>query len=375
HAGVVTLRSQPRRCAHQVHGRDGEGRARRLARRRARYGSAGEADTPGTLALDTLYSADAGSAKGVYYRVFEAEKGLDGTRKTLYSGGRADHELPPGEYFVTASIDKVSGEGTFTVEPGKKTDGVIDLNAGRVTVKVFSTEGGDEVSGNYFYFSEAALNLEGERQSVYSGGAKDFFLAAGDYHVRVRNDLASAEQEFSITPGKLTEVNLYYNAGIANVVVRATEGGEPLGTYNYLLESTVGLDGKRKSLKSGGHTKYFVPAGTYVLSSRWGIATGEVEFEVNANQATQVELILDAGRIEFTVVDEDGNEVRGYRWLSESATGLDGTRKGLQSGGHSDYSVPVGTYHIRVKDGDKVGELDGIVVEAGKTTKVQVEIK
>jgi len=135
-----------------------------------------------------------------YIKIYETEKQLDGTRKLITAGNqRGLFKLPAGKYHVVANIGKVSASQEVIITAGKRTETVINANAGALQVT-----GSTKINLTIF---EAEKSLDGTRSIIASYRPRlPLMLPAGKYILIGKENKKTMEVPFEITAGKLTEI-------------------------------------------------------------------------------------------------------------------------------------------------------------------------
>lgn len=140
----------------------------------------------------------------IYLEVVEAEKALDGSRKsvTYGYGGTQDFELAPGDYVVLYKLAGASGEVPFSIKTAEVSDVPLVLDAGILVVK---TPGDD-----YVELLGAQKTIEGNRKSFDYGYGPEFTttLAAGDYVVLSKVGDGETETPITIKAGERFELTV-----------------------------------------------------------------------------------------------------------------------------------------------------------------------
>jgi Ca-activated chloride channel family protein len=144
---------------------------------------------------------------GLAVRVYKAAKRIDGTREDVTYGYGPDsgHDLPPGDYVLTAEMGAARGEAPFTVRVGERTDAGVVLNAG---VLAISAPGAKELR-----VYRAAKDIQGNRTSVAYAYEPDYqtTVNAGDYVVTAirGDDNVETEAPVSVGAGERAEVTIH----------------------------------------------------------------------------------------------------------------------------------------------------------------------
>ena len=140
-----------------------------------------------------------------YIEIFEAQKALDGSRKSVaYTyGAGAQFDLPPGDFVAFVKLGSAEAEVPFTVKTGERVDIQVPLNAG---VAAFTF--GD--SSIYLEVFEAKTDINGNRRSVAYGYGPEWqtTFTAGDYIAVVDFGGGPTETPFTVTAGERLELTI-----------------------------------------------------------------------------------------------------------------------------------------------------------------------
>ncbi len=121
--------------------------------------------------------------------------------------------LPAGEHRVLARHGESSGSATMIVEPGSSQTVAVDLDAGRVSMRL--TTGQPSAAQPFTWFSVYRIERDASgrerRQRVYNDGyyaSTDIVLPSGEYIAFARTDRYRGERAFVITPGSNIAVDI-----------------------------------------------------------------------------------------------------------------------------------------------------------------------
>lgn len=338
----------------------------------------------GIVIPSALWSEGGDPVKDAYFRIYDAAEDADGKRRQVtYGGGAPRFTVPAGEYYITAKVGDALIGNTIAVAPGEATQVSLILGAGVLKPTAYYTEGGDQVDDAYYRVYEPEPDASGKRRQVtYGGGTPSFKLPAGKYHVTAKIGEALVGKDVEVLAGQPTEVSLVLGAGVLSLFAAASEGGDTVRkVYFRVYAAKKDIEGNRKQVTAGGgQPKFQLPAGTYLVTAKWGQALAEREVEVTAGELTEATVTLNAGRVVARAVDQDGTPVaKGvYYRLFAAKKDIEGNRKQLTAGGGKSLEafVPAGKYVIQVSVGPRsniAGTLD-IEVGAGELVEVQVPV-
>ncbi len=321
----------------------------------------------------------------MFWWVNETEQDIEGNRKNVtYTGSATDIlELPTRNYQIVGRYGVTFADTEVTVEPGKLTDLVLNLNAGNFRVNAAATQGGDILKDNmYYWVFEPNTDLEGNRKTVtYSGSAEEIFrLSAGDYLVRARHGNAFAEQTVTIKPGELTDLTFDMNAGYLRVATTMSEGGAPLDKdmYYWVFEPNMDLEGNRKTVTYSGSAKdiFRLPAGDYLLRSRHGVAFKDTTVTVTPGVLTDKLIVQNSGRVKLNAFQTQGGQALTsglYWWVYQPTGDLEGTEKQITYTGSAEpiFILPEGDFIIAVRYGGEITRAN-MSLKSGEEKKIEV---
>lgn len=321
----------------------------------------------------------------MFWWVFETEQDLEGNRKQAAIDGDATAiiELPAREYLVRARYGQSFTETTITVEPGKLTDTVVNLNAGHLRVKAAATEGADALTKDMFYWVlSPTKDLEGNRKQIaIDGDAQPIFrLTAGEYLIRARHGQAFKEELVTIEPGELTDLTFDMDAGYLRVNTVMAENGEALkkDMFYWVLSPTTDLEGNRKQIAIDGAASpiFRLPAGDYILKTRHGAAFKETPVTVTAGAVLDKIIVQNSGRVKMNAVQTAGGAplATGVFWWIYQPTGdIEKTEKqvAIDGGAQPIFILPEGEYVVAVRYGGEITRAP-LKITSGEEKQVEV---
>jgi len=326
------------------------------------------------LKVKTLLTEGGEEIPAQYY-IFDPKRDIKGKRKTLHFGSKQEIPLPAGDYVVRAVWGKASVEEPFTLTAGETLEKTFVLGAGALKVNTVLKEGGEEVE-SYVNIFEPQTDLKGKRKRVTGGtNSKAFELPAGTYLVRAKWGNAEVEETIDVVPGAKTEPTLVLEGGILNFSATASEGGEEVKPYVNIYSAAKDLKGNRKRITGGPNKSFQLPAGKFVLIARWGRAEAEAEAEVKAGEATDVDMVMNAGVLVLNpVIDGQIAEPTPYYNIYMAEKDLKGKPIRIDGGNKSEFILPAGSYTIIVKSNPYRGEATA-EVEAGSRIETTIEVE
>lgn len=271
--------------------------------------------------------------------------------------------VPPGSYIMRSingptELDQpveISATGLSTPE--------VVLNAGILSIKVLSEEGGTPDQNGYF---------EMVGNGVQTGGYGEGWIVfpAGKYDLSTRLGEMNASEAVTITAGEVLERTIILGVGVPVFTAYYAEGVPVDGSQSFdVFEAKPGLDGKRKSVMTiydaGAAPK--LPPGDYVVVGEAGKARAEVAFTVKSGQRFDVPVILNAGIVAITAPNAKSLDV------FEARVGLDGTRNRIASdyGDAFQIILPAGDY-VALVEADKASAEAPFTVKAAERTELTI---
>ena len=236
--------------------------------------------------------------------------------------------------------------------------------------------------GLFWRIYDAKKDMDGSREEVNRSAKEAPFidLVAGDYYVEAAYGKTQFGEEFSITAGETTTVELILNAGHVRVNATATDGGEALddAMFYRVYKSAKNLDGSREEVDvSGRNVALFkLPAGDYVVRGRHGKAIVEAPVTVSAGELTEQTLNMNVGYLKATTVFSEGGspvDKGAFYRVFEAKTNLAGDRKEIDVSGNQQplFRLPAGEYVLFVKHGAATAEKP-VTVSAGSLAEEQL---
>ncbi len=140
----------------------------------------------------------------VFFEVVEANKAIDGSRKSLtYSYGTGTKlDVPAGDFVLTAKLGSATAEVPFTAKAGEMQEVVVNMNAGVLAVTAPGAYSVEILS--------AKKDIQGNRKSIatHFGAEVQDTLPTGDYVLLVKyeGDVAPKEMNATVKAGERSEV-------------------------------------------------------------------------------------------------------------------------------------------------------------------------
>ncbi len=311
-----------------------------------------------------------------------------------YGGGfQPQYEMEPGEYVarVVSHKGKATAEQAFIVpEEGLTKVEVLFPQEGRVALKAVNTAGGEAVSDVRWEVLAVPKNEMDKPTTVTYGGGitPEYQLLPGRYIAKVtaQKGQATAQQEFEVQPGKVTNQEVLLSEE-GQVVLHAVHqaGSDPVEEVRWevLAAATSDLD-KPKVVKYGGGAtpRYQLLPGKYIAraTSLKGEATAEGEFEVQPGKLLTHEVLMpQEGILKLAGVHAPGGTpVEDLQWqvYSIEEDSLRAPKLVKYGGGNQpEYQLLPGKYSVKVKSAKGMAEAQSeAVVEPGKRLRFEVTL-
>jgi len=246
-------------------------------------------------------------------------------------------------------------------------------------------EGCDEIKDNLFWWIyEPTQDVNGNRKELKRDGNVSplIELNSGNYFVQGRYGTAFASAEVTVEPGKLTTVEVNFNAGNLRVKAAATEGADPLtdNMFYWVYEAKMDMEGNRKEVdRSGAATDIFrLPAGEYFVQARHGTAFANATVTVKAGELTDLVFDMNAGYMRVNGVPTAGADPLDnnmFYWVYENKKDLEGNRKEIdRSGAVTElFRLNAGEYFVVARHGKAFAE-QVVTVEANTLSEITFDL-
>jgi len=180
-----------------------------------------------------------------------------------------------------------------------------------VSLRAVLSQGGDPIQKGLAWQVFDADSAGDEADVIWRGAAAQpaINLPQGTYRVRVRYGLIDAEREIEIRSRRAQTVTIDLNAGILKLSGAARAGGEPLSDLFYYVHKLAADDSTADTLiarTSKPQPKLYLPAGTYRVLARHGLAEAAARVELKAGAVLGRNLSLNAGTLQLKAQLEPG---------------------------------------------------------------------
>ncbi|MFN3231624.1 MAG: vWA domain-containing protein [Alphaproteobacteria bacterium] len=340
----------------------------------------------GRLRATARLDESAGQAEGnLAWNIYE--RGPDGkatTNKVAYAyNDDPGFVLPAGDYIVDVKLGAARASGSQTIEAGGSHEIVIDLRAGTVSYNAVLTEGADPYRGNMSWVARA-IDEDGnvaEENTAYSySRSGKFTLLAGKYQLRAKAGSIVRSVDIDVLPGEDLPVAVNLDGGTLNYAAVLTEGGARVGgstRWRALAINDDGRPGEQIAYSYSAAGQFALPSGPVELQFKQGSVVVSDRLEIVAGQNMTESLVLNAGYLDFTVVDETGTRVAGGPgWkvypIEDGVVASQDVGYGYSS--KARVLLFEGAYELRVSGGGRAGSAR-FDVKAGETITITAETK
>ena len=236
------------------------------------------------------------------YPVINGEK-EDSTISSMVAQKKkpATTKLPVGKYVVQAKYNKFPDKFTeFEIKPGETTKVHVAMGqTGNVEISVSEEEGGKWVQASVYIYP--VVDGAKEDSTIASTTARKkkpatAQLPAGKYVVQSRyNKFPDKFTEFEIKPGETTKVHVAMGqTGKVEISVSEKEGGKWVRSNVYIYPVVDGVKEDSTIASTTAHKKEAamaqLPAGKYVVTTKYNNLTKEIPFEIKAGKTTKVHM-------------------------------------------------------------------------------------
>ena len=247
------------------------------------------------------------------------------TKKPLLdiAEARLTFPLKPGTYTVVAAIGQMKQSHQIEIaNKGATVLGVI-FDAGRILLRA-PLENNDNLARKRFAGSSTIVTLSRAESSktsqtsrdgknatsqpvvapivVEPGGKSDVILPAGKYTVVAQKGRARAQYTIAISTGKVTELDL--NLGTGQLTLELTTSNDIISNngvlFKVFIDDPEARSGRREIARTTAINPTFtVPAGTYYVTTRIGLAQTKTRAVVTPGITTTARIELNAALLEL----------------------------------------------------------------------------
>lgn len=162
----------------------------------------------GGLRVNAMAGQAPATASAVSYNILAGERDQQDNRATVMTGAKPGLiiRLNAGIYHIVSTYGDANAtvRADVTVEAGKLTEATVVHNAGKVTFKLVTRQGGEALPGAHW--SVQAPDGAMIKESV--GALPTHILAPGSYVVTARSDGKLYRRDFAVKSGEVAEVEV-----------------------------------------------------------------------------------------------------------------------------------------------------------------------
>jgi hypothetical protein len=235
--------------------------------------------------------------QGLIWRVFPDQAAQGGAKPKPVATWREaspSAKLPAGNYIVNAAFGRAHLTRSIKVEAGTATQERFVLNAGGLRVNAL-TSGGEtapERSVSYDILSGDTDQL-GNRTTIMSNARPGVIvrLNAGIYHIVSTYGDANAivRADVTVEAGKLTEASVSHQGARITFKLVTRAGGEAQADTQWSIHNAQGEVVKESV---GALPTHILGPGSYTVSAKHGGRSFRRSFSVAADEATQIEVVM-----------------------------------------------------------------------------------
>jgi len=330
---------------------------------------------PVTSLVLSARTAEGEPLDGVHFSLYRSA----GTEDPVHrgTGGSYRREVDPGPWVVAARF----GDRTARVEveaiEGETTSAQLTFSASGLTARAVLTEGSTPIErGLGWRVFDGPATSPARKTLAYSyHAAPTFHLPAGTYFIRVTKEETTVEEEVVIEEGRASDITIVLGSGVLAARARRSEAESPIeGGLAWSLLSEPDSEGDRKQVAYSYEdtTHILAPAGSYLLTARYGNSYAESEVEIRAGETTEALLTFGAGTLVLDAVMTDGGEAASGKlaWKVFSPPDEEGKRKQVAYSYHDEpkFTLPSGDYEVELARG-AASVTEGVAVRAGEPTR------
>lgn len=235
---------------------------------------------------------------GLAWWIYKNKKTDDGKYELVetFREGTPTASLAPGAYRIAATYGKVHLIKDINVKPGQAIQEIFVLNAGGLRLNAV-TQNGTVIPPNsvrYDIFADESESDQFGNRKVILRDAKPgvvLRLNAGAYQIVSTYGDANAivRAEVTVEPGRLTDATINHTASKITFKLVTQPGGEALADTQWNI-LTPGGDLIKES--AGALPSHILAAGNYKVVARHKGKTYSREFETEAGEAKQIEVVI-----------------------------------------------------------------------------------
>jgi Ca-activated chloride channel homolog len=229
---------------------------------------------------------------------------FEGTGATLLA------PVPAGAYTVEGRVGFVSAKANFDVTPIGPTSASLVLNAAGLKIIARESKDGAPSASPIVSLSAATADAKARTNAgrpLWIGRANeaDLVLPAGNYRVLIEDGLMMRDETLTLAMGSAVTHEFVLSTGRLELSASASTDGETIDGATFLIakDDTEAVGGRREIARSAAKRATFVvPAGTYYITVRAGLA--EVRQQVAVGAGDTVKRAISLGLTKLIVTGE-----------------------------------------------------------------------
>lgn len=248
----------------------------------------------GTLELAAAAVPGGDPLKRMVYRIHKISDrtGAVGQEVVRTAAHHPQIRLPSGDYLIHAQHDLAEVSERATVQPGRLTRKIINMNTGALRISSKFSGATQKFKNHVSYkIYQGSPETGGGRREIArtTRTGKTFRLTAGDYVVagRLGNLNATIETKVTVLAGRLTEVELEHNAALVSFAFVKKQGGQPEQNVFWMLLDDSGQELWRTSRPT---PRFALAKGNYRAVAEISGKRLNKRFTVNAGEEKRVVL-------------------------------------------------------------------------------------
>lgn len=282
-------------------------------------------------------------------------------------GNTYEGAIEPGDYIVTAKLDYAHVSMPVTITAGQVAKPEFNLDAGHITIRPIPYEGA-EPDTNAAVYTEFP-----DTTSTTSYGEVKSYVPAGTTKIEVSIGAAKLTDSVTVAAGERVSKDIIVGIGRANVNSYYVDGMkvEDGNSFTEVLDAKADIQGNRTSYgySYGPDLAFDLLPGDYVAVVGFDAVKVEQPFTIKAGEATEVNVLLNAGVLFIDAPGAYYIEVQGKKDIQGNRPSFNGVYDIT-----SNRTLPAGSYHVVVTyEGDKAPKETDATVTAGERTEIKVE--
>lgn len=219
-------------------------------------------------------------------------------------------KLPPGRYTVEAKLGQAKASKIVTIKKGKTAEGLLNFNAGRITIPSGGVAGNGSGANGIDVFTASTLSvlrrIAGRRKPQYTpvltarNTGAPLVLPAGKYLVINHRGALQARSEIDLKPGARLSPRLLATAGQLRVTAETKTRGVALDDVTITIWETAPNEpgGKREVARAiGARTDFTLPAGTYSYEAKKDLARVSGSVAIKPGSIETINLTIPAATL------------------------------------------------------------------------------